>query len=914
MVARGQAIFSKGCDVDGLIQRGALLPPAPVCSIRPSWGSGMKVDLKVRTKAWNAGPHGHPIFRPGAKVELIQEGHDIPPWTNEWLRTAPPKNLLKGTVLSNEKDRDLPTCKEDHTLVTILVPGPAWKASKPPENVNLVAVTDVTISPYLRFEAAIERLALRSGVPFTPLVRSSYPRLGRAEDDSVDLSRQDVRKSRSKTKAKAKAEAKEKAKAKEKARVGPPLSNLERAALNLTEFVLPHSPNPAEESREEVISQLPTAPLNSRLNTGQLAVIRDCLRMDEASVQLGDVKPDSPARKAFEGTSAEEYNWAKEHLQSIKAESHVLPFRLIHGPPGTGKTHTLVELVLQMALSARPPPSGFKSRTGSRRRVLVTGPSNTSVDAIASRLLDKGAPWTKRVQEEGVSFLRLGLDGRIGASVESASLDALLSNRHARREEEANVAATEGLLKMLKERVTSTNSHVGRNFKADEDSMFYERALHHVREMHNEAKRALRKAENRAPLKMIRGSEVVIATLTSLHALINARSRFDVLIVDEASQAFEPVVLLALRCLSSGGTLIMLGDPNQLPPSLSSHAREAARELPIVSDTLRRRPDECMVEVMPHLPMRESTTAHSLPPEVKEVGRYASVDVGECMNLMHKAPSLPLTLFERLMTQYPSSISMLSTQYRMNNDIMAFPAKSVYQGRLTAHESVADHALSDLEGYFPGQSAASIGGPLLLPGNDVRGTDPLTASVHFMDTAFCQLHEKSAQQSYVNDFEAQWVVQHVEGLVSNGLSPEQVAILTPYRGQVMLLRSMVQKKYAGRMTVGSIDAMQGLEAEAVVLSLVRSNERRATGFTSDPRRLNVAITRARRHLAVVGDGHTLSRSHGRENSLLQRYVAWLRTNAVVYSPHPPTAQDRISRAMLLPGQRRPPRPEAMISP
>jgi len=114
-------------------------------------------------------------------------------------------------------------------------------------------------------------------------------------------------------------------------------------------------------------------------------------------------------------------------------------------------------------------------------------------------------------------------------------------------------------------------------------------------------------------------------------------------------------------------------------------------------------------------------------------------------------------------------------------------------------------------------------------------------------------------------------------LVDNGVLSSRIAIVTPYQAQVTLLTSILRPLHGPQLEIGTVDGMQGREKDAIIISLVRSNEARQVGFLKDKRRMNVAMTRAKRHLCVVGDSSTVQ--HG--GSFLKKWLAWLETNADV---------------------------------
>ena len=203
---------------------------------------------------------------------------------------------------------------------------------------------------------------------------------------------------------------------------------------------------------------------------------------------------------------------------------------------------------------------------------------------------------------------------------------------------------------------------------------------------------------------------------------------------------------------------------------------------------------------------------------------------------------LALSLMERQMELHRQGVvHMLDTQYRMHKLIQAWSSENLYGGRLKAAPAVCGHLLDQL----PGVSSTKQTQPTLL----------------LVDTAGCRLMEAQEvrSSSFNNPGEADLVVLHVTSLVKAGLPAGDIGVITPYKQQVKLIATKMRA--AGLdVEVNSVDGYQGREKEAILLSLVRSNERGQVGFVGDRRRLNVAVTRARRHLFVVCDAATVCRN------------------------------------------------------
>lgn len=199
---------------------------------------------------------------------------------------------------------------------------------------------------------------------------------------------------------------------------------------------------------------------------------------------------------------------------------------------------------------------------------------------------------------------------------------------------------------------------------------------------------------------------------------------------------------------------------------------------------------------------------------------------------------LAITLMEKCLYRLKNYniVKMLNIQYRMHQSIMEWSSKSFYSGDLIADESVKLHTLKDL---VPALSECP---PLLL-----------------IDTAGCDMPELDLkdEESKGNENEADIVAGYVTNLVNKGVNPSLIGIITPYNLQVELLRLRLSSSFPS-LEIKSVDGFQGREKEVIILSLVRSNENKEAGFLSEYRRINVAVTRAKRHLAVVCDSETVS--------------------------------------------------------
>jgi ATP-dependent RNA/DNA helicase IGHMBP2 len=176
------------------------------------------------------------------------------------------------------------------------------------------------------------------------------------------------------------------------------------------------------------------------------------------------------------------------------------------------------------------------------------------------------------------------------------------------------------------------------------------------------------------------------------------------------------------------------------------------------------------------------------------------------------------------------SCKMLTIQYRMNKLINNWISEKLYESKLEAHETVAEHLLCDLDGVVKNEHTSNA---LVLI--DTDGCD-MTEMIMSDENA------TGDEESKANDGEANIVCRHVDDLIKSNIKQEQIAVITPYNLQMELIRAKLHTKYP-QVEVKSVDSFQGREKEAIILSLVRSNSRGEVGFLSDQRRINVAITR-----------------------------------------------------------------------
>ena len=426
---------------------------------------------------------------------------------------------------------------------------------------------------------------------------------------------------------------------------------------------------------------------------------------------------------------------------------------ILHGPPGTGKTTTVVELMRQIV------------RNG--QNVLAVAPSNLAVDNMLERLLAAGE-----------NAIRLGHPARVLPELRQHTLDVMVENH-------PDVRLAHRLVREARDLRTQASKYR----RARPEPGARQALRQEARQMLADA----RKIEDQVVERLLSAAQIVCATTTGLDRDLLSGRIFDWCVMDEASQSTEAG---AWGPLQYARRLVLAGDHCQLPPTVIS-------------------------------------------PQALAEG-------------------FNISLMERLVTQSEGGLARrLAVQYRMHQEIMAFSSDEFYEGDLRADPSVASHLLQDL----PGVAA-----------NELTGT-----ALHFIDTAGASYDEEMEADgdSRLNPMEAVLVVKKVQALLEAGAAPADIAVISPYAAQVRLLRQQLQQP---DIEIDSVDGFQGREKEAVVVSLVRSNRDGEIGFLADVRRMNVALTRARRKLIVIGDSATVT-SH----PFYQRMVSFFETIGAYHS-------------------------------
>ncbi len=455
-------------------------------------------------------------------------------------------------------------------------------------------------------------------------------------------------------------------------------------------------------------------------------------RLRELLLGLRPAEFDGPQPLAHAGAALN-----PEQAEAARSALAARDFFCVQGPPGTGKSTVLAAVAAEWVRGRGGP-------------LLCTAASNAAVDHLLSLCLAMG-----------LRAVRIGHPARVAEGMQHAVLDVLVEAHPDRQ-----------LAKELYEEAFALKGHAHRQRTRGRSRERFANAWTAQAEARGLMAEA-RALERKAVDAVLGGAEVLCATLTALGTPPLSRMHFPLALVDEATQATEPLTLLAFL---RAERVLLAGDHRQLAPTVLS--AEAAQG------------------------------------------------------------GLQRSLFERLVESHGGDVHrMLREEYRMNDGLMSLISEDFYGGLLRAHPSVAARTLRDV----------------LHPGADVDAPPFL-----FLDTAGKGFEEgqEARSESYENEGEAALVVARVATLLRAGLLPEALAVITPYRGQVAVLEARLQ--HTG-VEVDTVDAFQGREADAVLVSCVRSNPAGQLGFLADLRRMNVALSRARRHLFLVGDSATLGR-------------------------------------------------------
>lgn len=405
---------------------------------------------------------------------------------------------------------------------------------------------------------------------------------------------------------------------------------------------------------------------------------------------------------------------------------------IVHGPPGTGKTTTLVYAV--------------KMLSRLENTVLVCAPSNTAADLLAERLSD-----------QELQVIRLGNISRIDEKIIRLTLDVQASNHP----ESKNIKKIRVQAAEARKRAARFRRKLGYKERQERQEAKQEAA---------ELSAWADQLEDKLIDELLDGAQVIVTTLVGANHKSLGKRRFHTVVIDEAAQALEPASWIPIL---RAGRVIFAGDPFQLPPTVKS--------------------------------------------------------------IQAQRQGLSITLMEKCMKRIERQC-LLKVQYRMHEDIMGFSNSWFYDGILQAHEQVQFHGLEP----------------------------PGFQSMAFIDTAGFGFNEemKEGSLSRFNPGEFFIIREHLSGLVEahREWTMPGIVLISPYKEQTEWMATQIESdgQFVGLpIDVHTIDGFQGQERDVVYISLVRSNTKCEIGFLNDYRRMNVAMTRARKKLVIVGDSATI---------------------------------------------------------
>ena len=469
--------------------------------------------------------------------------------------------------------------------------------------------------------------------------------------------------------------------------------------------------------------------------------------LKEAKQRLSDPKEDNLIQqllgdKEISDNTVEDSIYHNELLNHSQNEAIVQmlsqkPLVLMHGPPGTGKTTTLIAGI-QALLKAR------------KKQILVVAPSNTAVDLLSERL-----------HERGINVVRMGNPVRVSEHLQKLTLDSKMDN-HAANKERKNL---EKQARTYTEMAHKYKRSFGRSEREQRKALFDEA---------RKIRREIDKIQDYIVDDVLNNVEVITATLVGANHYNVSNRNYDTVIIDEAAQSLEAACWIPIL---KAKRLIMAGDHCQLPPTVKSSTKS-------------------------------------------QEGLYN-------------------TLFEKLVKRFPSAVSLLNVQYRMNAQIMHYPSQVLYEGKLKAAPTVENWTLNNDDKPFV-----------------------------YIDTAGAGYDEIIEDAAISNKDEALFLMRHLKEnltVLSKEYSSEnfpKIGVIAPYRQQSHILKELIYadeyfQPFLSYVQIHTIDSFQGQEKDIIYISLTRSNSNQQIGFLSDIRRMNVAMTRAKKKLIVIGDSGTI---------------------------------------------------------
>ncbi|MFW9608289.1 MAG: AAA domain-containing protein [Prevotella sp.] len=453
----------------------------------------------------------------------------------------------------------------------------------------------------------------------------------------------------------------------------------------------------------------------------RLAYLRDLFYSHQKAKRFSFTEQRFPWINPTQERAVNEVLWAKD-------------VEVVHGPPGTGKTTTLVEAINETLMR--------------ENQVLICAQSNMAVDWICEKLVDRG-----------INVLRIGNPTKVN--------DKMLGFTYERKFESHPDYSQ---LWAIRKAIRDLRSHrKGRDEK-------YHQKLEHLKARATEI-------EIRINSELLGEARVIASTLVGSANRLLEGQKFGTLFIDEAAQALEAACWIPMRHVTR---VILAGDHCQLPPTIKS---------------------------------------------------IAALKAG-----------LGKTLMERIVENKPEVVTLLKIQYRMNDQIMRFSSEWFYHGQVESAPQIRYRGILDYDTPIEWMETAPV----------------------CNDNVDATIGEGRDGDSIINKDEAKITLARLEDYFTKigkqKILEEQidVGVISPYRAQVQYMRRLIKKKeffkpYRHLISINTVDGFQGQERDVILISLVRSNTDGQIGFLNDLRRMNVAITRARMKLIIIGDKETLCR-------------------------------------------------------
>ena len=454
---------------------------------------------------------------------------------------------------------------------------------------------------------------------------------------------------------------------------------------------------------------------------GRLAYLRDLFYTKQPAQRFSFAPMRFPWLNETQERAVNEVLWAKD-------------VEVVHGPPGTGKTTTLVEAINETLMR--------------ESQVLVCAQSNMAVDWISEKLVDRG-----------INVLRIGNPTRVN--------DKMLSFTYERRfEAHPDYPQLWAIRKAIRE--------LRKKRKGRDEG--YHQKLERLKSRATEI-------EIRINAELFGEARVIASTLVGSANRLLEGQKFGTLFIDEAAQALEAACWIPIRRVSR---VILAGDHCQLPPTIKS---------------------------------------------------IAAMKGG-----------LDKTLMERIVENKPECVTLLQVQYRMNDQIMRFSSEYFYGGKVRTAPQILHRGILDYDIPIEWRNA------------EPSQCDGVQAGEEFIGESYGRINKAEAEQTL------EVLEQYFTKIGKQRILDEQidVGLISPYRAQVQYLRRLISKReffkpFRRLITVNTVDGFQGQERDIIVISMVRSNDAGQIGFLRDLRRMNVAITRARMKLIIIGDAATLTK-------------------------------------------------------